>query len=155
MAFRLLEVSQTRAARRASTAARTTTFVDRHSDLTILHNFLKQVENGRSQAVGVVGEPGIGKSRLLAEFHRQLSSGRVTWVEGRCVSYGTGIPYWLLLDLLRSNCGIVETDVPDAIIEKVRSSLQEVGMDPEQDSPVLLHLLGVADIDGSPALSSP
>src|SRR5438132_5561879 len=44
MAFRLLEVSQTRAARRASTAARTTTFVARHSDLTSLHNLLKQLE---------------------------------------------------------------------------------------------------------------
>src|SRR5207249_6250700 len=32
-------------------------------------------------------------SRLLAEFHRQLSPGRTTWVEGRCVSYGTAIPY--------------------------------------------------------------
>src|SRR6266404_6819536 len=57
-AFRLLEVSQARAALRASTAARTTTFVDRHSDLTILHNFLRQVENGHRQAVGIVGEPG-------------------------------------------------------------------------------------------------
>src|SRR5207237_9470871 len=107
------------------------------------------------KATGIAGEPGIGKSRLLAAFHRQLTQGRGTWVEGRCVSYGTAIPYWLLLDLLRSNCGIVETDAPDAIIEKVRSGLQEVGMDPEQDCPVLLHLLGVEDIGGSPALSNP
>ena len=108
-----------------------------------------------ARPIASLGPTGIGKSRLLAEFHRQLARGRVTWVEGRCVSYGTAIPYWLLLDLLRSNCGIVETDTPEAIIEKVRSGLQEVGMDPEQDSPVLLHLLGVREIDGSPALSNP
>ena len=73
----------------------------------------------------------------------QLADGRVTWVEGRCLSYGTAIPYLLALDLLRSNCGIVETDPPEAIAEKVRSGLREVGMDPDQDGPVLLHLLGI------------
>jgi tetratricopeptide (TPR) repeat protein len=154
-AYRLLGVSHRRSGLREFSSARAAVFVDRESELAILNDFLQQVESGRSQAIGVVGEPGIGKSRLLVEFHRQLSPRRVTWVEGRCVSYGTAIPYWLLLDLLRSNCGIVETDTPDAIIDKVRSALQEVGMDPEQDSPVLLQLLGVDDIGGSPALANP
>ena len=154
-AYRLLEVSQMRAALRPSTAARRTTFVDRQSDLAILNNFLRQVESGHRQAVGIVGEPGIGKSRLLSEFRRQLASDRVTWIEGRCVSYGTAIPYLLLLDLLRSNCGILETDTPESIIEKVRLGLERVGMDPDQDSPVLLHLLGVKDAGAAPALSNP
>jgi len=67
-AYRLLDVSQARAALRPSTAARRTTFVDRQSDLAILNNFLWQVESGQRQAVDIVGEPGIGKSRLLSEF---------------------------------------------------------------------------------------
>jgi class 3 adenylate cyclase len=154
-AYCLLEVSQTRAALRPSTAARRTTFVDRQGDLAILNNFLRQVESGYRQAVGIVGEPGIGKSRLLSEFRRQLASERVTWIEGRCVSYGTAIPYLLLLDLLRSNCGILESDTPESIIEKVRSGLERVGMDPDQDSPVLLHLLDVKDAGAAPALSNP
>ncbi len=154
-AYRLLDVSQARAALRPSTAARRTTFVDRQSDLAILNNFLRQVESGQRQAVDIVGEPGIGKSRLLSEFQRQLASERVTWIEGRCVSYGTAIPYLLLLDLLRGNCGILETDTPDSIVEKVCSGLARVGMDPDQDSPVLLHLLGVKDAGTAPALSNP
>jgi class 3 adenylate cyclase/tetratricopeptide (TPR) repeat protein len=154
-AYRLLEVSQALAALRPSTAARRTTFVNRQGDLAILNNFLRQVESGHQHAVGIVGEPGIGKSRLLSEFQRQLGSERVTWIEGRCVSYGTAIPYLLLLDLLRSNCGILETDTPEAIIEKIRSGLERVGMDPDQDSPVLLHLLGVKDAGAAPALSNP
>ena len=154
-AYRLLAISQARAALRASTATRATTFVDRHSDLAILNNFLLQVEGGRRQAVGIVGEPGIGKSRLLNEFRQQLGDGRVTWLEGRCVSYGTGMPYLLMLDLLRNNCGIVETDTPEEMTEKVRSGLQRVGLDPEQDSPVLLHLLGIKDVGARPMLSSP
>jgi len=154
-AFRLLGVSQTRAGQRASTAARTTAFVDRQDDLAILNNFLKQVENGHRQAVGIVGEPGIGKSRLLAEFRRQLGPGRVTWLEGRCLSYGTAIPYLPILDLLRSSCGIAENDSREAIAEKVSLGLTRVGMNPEQDGPVLFHLLGIKDVSGSLLLSNP
>ena len=139
--------SRSRVTRRCSSTAR--------ASCAILHNFLQQVEGGRSQAVGIVGEPGIGKSRLVAEFHRQLAGGRVTWVEGRCVSYGTAIPFWLLLDLLRSNCGIVEADAPEVITAKVRAGLQEVGMDPEQDSPVLLHLLGVQEVGDCAGMVEP
>jgi class 3 adenylate cyclase/tetratricopeptide (TPR) repeat protein len=154
-AYRLLGISQARAALRPSTATRRTTFVDRQSDLAILTNFLQQVESGRRQAIGIVGEPGIGKSRLLSEFRRQLASERVTWIEGRCVSYGTAIPYLLMLDLLRSNCAILETDTPESMIAKVRSGLARVGIDPDQDSPVLLHLLGVKEVDTEPALANP
>src|SRR6202047_2560612 len=127
----------------------------RQSDLAVLNNFLRQVESGHRQAVGILGEPGIGKSRLLSEFQRQLASERVTWIEGRCVSYGTAIPYLLMLDLLRSNCGILETDAPEAIIERVCSGLDRVGMDPDQDSPVLLHLLGVKEVQTAPVLANP
>jgi tetratricopeptide (TPR) repeat protein len=155
VAYRLLGVSHRRSGLRESGSGHLTTFVDRYSELTILNSFLRQIEDGRSQTIGIVGEPGIGKSRLLAEFRQQLARGRVTWVEGRCVSYGTAISYWLLLDLLRSDCRIVETDTPEAIAEKVRSGLLEVGMDPEEDSLVLLHLLGISDIGGSSVLSNP
>ena len=50
-----------------------------------------------------------------------------------------------MLDLLRSNCGILETDTPESMTAKVRSGLERVGIDPDQDSPVLLHVLGVKD----------
>ena len=152
-AYRLLGVSHRRSGLRESTSPRTAVFVDRESELAILNNFLRQVENGHGQAVGLVGEPGIGKSRLLAEFRRQVADGRATWVEGRCLSYGTAIPYLLALDLLRSNCGIVEADTPDIVAEKVRAGLREVGMDPDEDGPVLLHLLEIKDAAGSPALA--
>jgi class 3 adenylate cyclase/tetratricopeptide (TPR) repeat protein len=154
-AYRLLRVSHRRSGLRETLAAHTTTFVDRQSERAILHNFLRLVENGRSQAVGIVGEPGIGKSRLLAEFRGELADGRVSWVEGRCVSYGTAIPYGLLLDLLRSNCGIIETDTPEIIAEKVRLALQQLDMDAEQDSPMLLYLLGIEELGGSSAPLNP
>jgi class 3 adenylate cyclase/tetratricopeptide (TPR) repeat protein len=154
-AYRLLGVSHRRAGLRESLSPRTAVFVNRESELAILNNFLRQVESGHGQAVGLVGEPGIGKSRVLAEFRRQVTHGRVTWVEGRCLSYGTAIPYLLVLDLLRSNCGIAETDSPDTVAEKVRAGLIEVGMDPVEDGLILLHLLEIKDAAGSPVLSNP
>jgi class 3 adenylate cyclase/tetratricopeptide (TPR) repeat protein len=154
-AYRLLDVSHRRSGLRESPSPRTAVFVNRESELAILNNFLRQVENGHGQAVGLVGEPGIGKSRLVAEFRRQVTDGRVTWVEARCLSYGTAIPYLLVLDLLRSNCGILETDEPDTVADKVGAGLREVGMDPDQDGPVLFHLLEIKDVAGSPTLSNP
>jgi class 3 adenylate cyclase/tetratricopeptide (TPR) repeat protein/ribosomal protein L40E len=154
-AYRLLGVSHRHSASDTVIAASPTIFVGRDGELGILNNFLAQAESGRGRALGVVGEPGIGKSRLLAEFRRQISEGRVTWVEGRCLSYGTQIPFLLVLDVLRSNCGIIETDAQEVIAEKVRRGLQEVGMDPDLDGSVLLDVLGIKDVASSSAVSSP
>jgi class 3 adenylate cyclase/tetratricopeptide (TPR) repeat protein len=154
-AYRLIEVSHRRSGLREAPSPRTAIFVDRESELAILNNFLRQVEHGHGQAVGLVGEPGIGKSRLLAEFRRQITDGRASWIEGRCLSYGTAISYLLALDLLRSNCGVLESDTADVVADKVGAGLREVGMDPNEDGPVLLHLLEIKNVADSPVLSNP
>jgi predicted ATPase len=104
---------------------------------------LEQVERGQGQAVGLVGEAGLGKSRLLYEFRQRLAGRRVTVLEGRCLSYGSAVPYLPLLDLLRSHCGITEADGSEGVAEKVRIGLQNVALQPEEYAPYLLHLLGV------------
>ena len=119
-------------------------FVGRGRELATLHALLTQVESGRGQVVGVVGEPGVGKSRLLDEFRQGLTAQWVTYLEARCLAYGSAIPYLPVLEMLRTHCGLTELDGPAAITEKVRGSLREVGMDPEQGTPYLLHLLGVS-----------
>jgi tetratricopeptide (TPR) repeat protein len=65
------------------------------------------------------------------------------------------IPYQLVLDLLRSNCGIADTDTPQEITDKVCSGLRQAGMDPDQDAPLLLYLLGINPIDDPALLSRP
>ncbi len=75
LAYRLLGVSHRRAAsRRGDARANRPAFVDRESEVSILDELSRQAENGRGQAVGIVGEPGIGKSRLLAEFRRSSAT---------------------------------------------------------------------------------
>jgi predicted ATPase len=66
-----------------------------------------------------------------------------TRVGAGCASYGSTIPYHPLIDVLRHHCGIIETDSPEAVIEKVRFALQKVGMNAEESAPYLLQLLGV------------
>jgi class 3 adenylate cyclase/tetratricopeptide (TPR) repeat protein len=153
--YRLLGVSRWRSARDAATPARVTAFVGRELELAQLKRFLEQVESGRGQVVAVTGEPGIGKSRLLVECRRRIEGEGMTWVEGHCLSYGAAIPYQLVLDVLRSNCGITETDTAEAIAQKVRSGLLAVGMDAKRDGSVLLHLLGVRNDGAAAAPSNP
>ena len=63
-------------------------FVGRERVLAELEEAVTQARTGRGQVVGIVGEPGMGKSRLLIEFRRALSGPRLTLSEGRCLSYG-------------------------------------------------------------------
>jgi tetratricopeptide (TPR) repeat protein len=120
-------------------------FVGRERDFAGLHELLAQVKDGQGQVVGIVGEPGVGKSRLLYELRQSLAGRPVTYLEGRCLSYGSNIPYLPVVDQLRNNCGITDADSPRVIADKVRFALREVGMDPEEDAPCLLHLLGLKE----------
>jgi AAA ATPase domain/Adenylate and Guanylate cyclase catalytic domain len=141
------------ASRRSPLAARSerplTGFVGRERELGVLSDLLEQAERGQGQAVGIVGEPGVGKSRLLYEFRQGLADRRVTYLEGRCPSYGASIPYLPVVDIVRNNCGIVDSDSPAAVTDKVRFAVEEVNMDPQRAVPYLLNLLGVKDESGT------
>jgi len=95
--------------------------------------------------VGIVGEPGMGKSRLVTELRRSLSGQRITLTEGRCLSYGSLTPYLPVRDHIRSNCGITDADAAPTVSEKLRFALDEIGLDPGEREPFLLHLLGVEE----------
>jgi predicted ATPase len=120
-------------------------FVGRERELATLEALFAQVASGQGQVVGIVAEAGGGKSRLLYEFRQRIQDKRVTYLEGRCLSYGSTIPYHPIIDVLRNNCDITETDSPEVVIEKVRFALQEVGMNPEESAPYLLQLLDVKE----------
>lgn len=120
-----------------------TPFVGRQRELATLHALLQMVSAGRGQVVNIVGEPGMGKSRLLEEFRCSLQPHQVTYLAGACVSYGRTIPYLPVLDMLQSHCGITADDADASIITKVHRSLHKVGLAPETWAPALLQLLGV------------
>jgi hypothetical protein len=121
-----------------------TPFVGRAHELEILQALLMQVEEGWGQVVGVVGEPGIGKSRLVYEFRSSLRGRAVTYLAASCISHGAATPYLPIMALLRHICGLMEEDSPATIGAKVHSNLAEVGLAPDTGGPYLLHLLGVS-----------
>jgi class 3 adenylate cyclase/tetratricopeptide (TPR) repeat protein len=86
------------------------TFVGRKREVDELHDVWRTTVSLRQPAlVTVVGPPGIGKSRLLAEFARSAErDGRVHW--GRCLPYGEGITYWPVTELVKSAAGILQSD---------------------------------------------
>lgn len=151
--YRLLGVSHHLSTREDETLGRRP-FVNRKGELSVLLDLVRAVEGGHGQALGIVGEAGIGKSRLVAEFRRRVG-GAMNWIDGRCPSYGASTPYLVFLDLLRSICGIAETDPPDVIASTLRAVLLEFRMDPQKDSVSLMYLLGIGELESTPIFSNP
>ncbi len=132
--------------------------VGRDSQLETLRSLYGVVAAGRGRVAFLVGEPGIGKSRLLAEFQR-FATGRgaadgpaaasdgdahPTWIEGRCVSYGRNLPYHLLLDLVRFTLRLpfaASESEARATLDRQLSAL--LGDEATDTAPFLAHLLGL------------
>jgi class 3 adenylate cyclase/tetratricopeptide (TPR) repeat protein len=87
-----------------------TPFVGRQHELGALSQVLRRAAEGHGQIAALVGEPGIGKSRLLWEVTRSPLTAGWLILEGGAVSYGTGTPYFPLRGLLRGYFGIDERD---------------------------------------------
>jgi predicted ATPase/DNA-binding winged helix-turn-helix (wHTH) protein len=117
-------------------------FVGRKQELAILEARLAQAVQGQGQVVGIMGEPGMGKTRLLAECRRRVATERVTVVEGRCLSYGRTVPYVPLRALVRQLCGLSGIEDAEATAARVHTMLQNLGI-PADDAPFLLHVLDV------------
>ena len=131
-------------------------FVGRARELALLQERLDAVVAGQGQVVAVVGEPGMGKSRLLAEYRRSLVGREVRYVEGHCLSYGSATPYLPVLDLVRQLCAITPGEQHEAIAAKVHRRLQQAELDPDEGGPLLLHLLDIpAEMERLATLSPP
>jgi class 3 adenylate cyclase/tetratricopeptide (TPR) repeat protein len=119
-------------------------FVGREREAATLRALFAEVAEGHGRVAGIVGEPGVGKSRLLAELRDGVGES-AAWLEGRCLSYGAAMPYLPVLELLRGACGLADADPPERATERVRATLQSLGLDPAERAPYLLHLLGLKE----------
>jgi hypothetical protein len=89
-------------------------FVGRGRELELVQSQFAAAGRGHGQVVGIVGEAGIGKTRLVTEFRQALGPEGVC-LEAHCLSYGTAIPYLPLLDIVRSACGLLDGDPPETL----------------------------------------
>jgi class 3 adenylate cyclase/predicted ATPase len=118
-----------------------TRFIGRERELEILVENFERAKAGRGQAVSIVGEAGMGKSRLLYEFRKAMADEEVTFLEGKCLSYSRGVAYHPIIDILKSFFGIEDGESDSEINEKVRRGLTVLGADETSTLPYLLGLL--------------
>jgi class 3 adenylate cyclase/tetratricopeptide (TPR) repeat protein len=128
-----------------------TPFVGRERELRILADCFEKAKAGHGQVVFVVGEAGIGKSRLLLEFRRRLGN-EATWSEGRTMSFGRAMAFHPLIDLLRRNFRIEDGDPEAMIVAKIEKGVLRLG---EDLRPLLPYLRSLLSVDpGDPAVLS-
>ncbi len=120
-------------------------FVGRERELELLMEGYERAKEGRGQAFSIVSEAGTGKSRLLYEFRKNLSSENVMFLEGRCLSYSSKAAYHPIIDILKANLDISDDDNDAVIRQKVHRGLQLLEMEEASTQPYLLELLSVKD----------
>jgi class 3 adenylate cyclase/tetratricopeptide (TPR) repeat protein len=127
----------------AAAARGLTRFVGRDAETEQLRKALEQARAGHGQVVGVVGEPGLGKSRLFFEFiHSHRTQGWLI-LESGSVSYGKATPYLPVIDLLKAYFKIQDRDDQREVREKVTGKLLTLDKSLESTLPAFLALLDV------------
>jgi len=144
-AYRVITTSTRKTRFDVSAERGLTPFVGRERELELLLDGFERAKAGRGQAFSIMGEAGVGKSRLLYEFRKAISNEEATFLEGRCFSYSRGVAYHPIIDLLKSNFDIRESDEDYQIRDKVKEGLKQLGVDEASTLPYLLELLSVKD----------
>ena len=141
--------------RRAATRSETP-LVGRNDELALLTAaYARVVREGRPHLITVIGQAGVGKSRLLRESAQLLAAQEPAPVlrEGRCLPYGSSIVYWPLSEVLRAECQIVDGDPAEVAWDKLSGHLSELlaaapadpGESPARKVALIGRLLGIGE----------
>jgi class 3 adenylate cyclase/tetratricopeptide (TPR) repeat protein len=141
-AWEVVGARETRTRLEVETDRGLTPLVGRERELGLLLDAFERARVGQGQVVLLVGEPGIGKSRLLLELRRRLGEA-AAWEEGHCLSFGKAMAFHPLVDLVRRQVGVEEADGEAAIAAKVERAVAAAGPDLADSAPYLRGLLSV------------
>ncbi|GAG67284.1 unnamed protein product [marine sediment metagenome] len=127
--------------------------VGRDAELEYLLGALNDLDqNQRGQFVTLIGEAGIGKSRLTTEFKANIDSTKMNVLEGQSLTYRKSVSYWIFLELLRDYLGVTpgtsNTEVRERLVSRVNQTL---GSEAGEVLPFLEHLLSLESSDGEVA----
>jgi class 3 adenylate cyclase/tetratricopeptide (TPR) repeat protein len=143
-AFEVVAATMARTRVQAAAIRGLTPLVGRRTEIEVFSKLVEEAASGKGQILAMVGEPGMGKSRLVHEFTRhQLRPGWLV-LEAASVSYGKATPYFPVIELLRRYCGISGGDAAESVQVKIVDhvlQLDEMLMDA---IPPIFALLGVS-----------
>jgi class 3 adenylate cyclase/tetratricopeptide (TPR) repeat protein len=125
--------------------------VGRERELDVLAGALARAREERSpQLVTLVGEPGIGKSRLVLELLEIVDRDPdlIFWRQGRSLPYGEGVSYWALGEMVKSQAGILETDRDEDAEAKLHGAVGQLIADEEDEKWVEGHLRPLVGLAG-------
>jgi len=122
-AYELIRVGEKKSRLKALAARGLTKFVGRRNSMAALEDPFERVRTGSGQVVGIAGEAGVGKSRLLLELINKLPKAEFICLEGRCLRYGETILYMPILEILRSYFDIKDEDKDDIINRKINEKI--------------------------------
>src|ERR671916_208689 len=125
--------------------------VGRDADLQLLRDKLEGLLTGQGAFVAVVGEAGLGKSRLIAEVRKLATADLqhpIAWFEGRALSYEQAVTYYPWRQVVRQVIGAQEGEAPERVRERLRSACRRCGL-PDADLPFLEALLGAESEESS------
>ena len=120
-----------------------TKFVGREKELELIKDSLEKVKEDRGQVVCIVGEAGIGKSRLVYEFKSMIRDEKVTYLEGHCISYGKSFSYLPIVEILKNNFAVDDRDDNEVIKAKVETAINKMDAKLKDAIPIILDLLSV------------
>ncbi len=126
-------------------------FVGRQEELRLLLERFERARAGHGQVVVLVGEAGVGKSRLVHELRRQVGAA-ATWVEGQALSFGRAMAFHPVVDMLKRVFRIDDGDPEAVVIDKVRRAVHRLGDDLRDVLPFLHYVLNVDP--GDPAIAT-
>jgi class 3 adenylate cyclase/regulation of enolase protein 1 (concanavalin A-like superfamily)/energy-coupling factor transporter ATP-binding protein EcfA2 len=118
--------------------------IGREREFTELRDAVDTWLSGQGQMVSIIGEAGIGKSRLVKEIKGLLNDKACIWLEGRCISIGQPISYWPFIDVFRTLFNLKEDDNEKEIAGKVRDGITELFPNRADDIlPFIGHLMSI------------
>ncbi len=120
-----------------------TPLVGRTTELALLRECFEKARAGRGHVVSLVGEAGVGKSRLAWELRRQLHELPLTCLEGHCLPHGEALPFHLVAQFLEATFGLEEGEGEHARSEKVEAGVRQLDPALEWTIPHLKHLLSL------------
>ncbi|MBI2486350.1 MAG: AAA family ATPase [Deltaproteobacteria bacterium] len=141
--YRVLHESGVRSRFDVSITKGLTPLVGREKEVELLLECWEQVKEGAGQVVTIIGDAGIGKSRLLYEFRKLIEDEKILYLEGRCISYGKSISYLPVTDIIKKRFRIDNLDTERTIRKNIEKGIRDIDPNLEGSIPFLYDILSI------------